>query len=121
MSQNNYLVYSFKEVEADSVAEAQFLSTDPGAYSLATIQIKKHRTEDGDERIMSTGGEVRPAQLLKLLMMAPMDPDQVEEFVRIAQIRDESNQSIVYDGLVIMNKEETKDLFNFDDKSNLER
>ena len=80
-NKKRYLVYSVKEVEADSLAEAQFFNADPSAELLATIEIMRESDTEGNKVDMATGGEIRPAQLLKLLMLAPMDPDQVDEYV----------------------------------------
>ena len=103
--------------EAESLAEAQFFNADPSAELLATIEIMRESDTEGNKVDMATGGEIRPAQLLKLLMMAPMDPDQVDEYVHITKARDESKEGIVYKDLVILNKEETKDLLNLNDRT----
>ena len=87
------------------------------AELLATIEIIRGSDAEGNTVDMATGGDIRPAQLLKLLMLAPMDPDQVDEYVHITKARDESKEGIVYKDLVILNKEETKDLLNLNDRT----
>ena len=79
---SKWKVWSCKDVEADSLEEAQFLGVPPDSAEVAILPVTIVERGDGKAEAPLEGGMMIQSEFYKLCMMCPVPKEELEHFLR---------------------------------------
>ena len=105
---NSYLVYSVKEVQANSMNEARSMINDTGTDSFCLVKIENHKLDDGQVIIEPLRSEIVHGQLLRLLLMSPTPDEILDDYQLMRKSCDDSKDGEVIGGVFIPPRSKSK-------------